>query len=406
MTDKEFYQKVLGLEEPWRVEEVKLDMEARRVELRVGYKAGGVWEVEGKKVSVVYDHAPERRWRHLDTCQLETILVAKVPRVKLQDGRVVTVPVPWAQKNSRFTLMFEGFAIQMLQCASSVSKACEFMGIDWEAAHRIMERAVERGLEARSLDDLKYAGMDEKSFLRGQSFVSLLYDLEGRRVLEVTEGRDQEAADFLWATMPEKTLGGIEAVCMDMSAGYEASARREVPQACIVNDRFHVSKHLNEAVDIVRRAEAKALADAGDERLKGTRQLWLYNFENLPESRQSDFEDLKKSDLKVAKAWAMKENFRAFWSCHSIRHAKAFFTKWRRWVSKSGLPSMVKVAATLKAHLPNLLNFILHPISNALAEGMNSKIQAIKSSARGFRNFFNYRTRILFFCGSLLPRPL
>lgn len=406
MTDKEFYQKVLGLEEPWRVEEVKLDMEGKRVELRVGYEAGSSWEVEGKKICGVYDHAPERSWRHLDTCQLETVLVAKVPRVKLEDGRVVTVPVPWAQKNSRFTLMFEGFAIQMLQCASSVSRACEFLRIDWDAAHRIMERAVERGLEARSVEDLKYVGMDEKSFLRGQSFVSLLYDLEQRRVLDVTVGRDQQAADFLWAVMPEEALDGIAAVCMDMSAAYENSARQEVPQACIVNDRFHVCKHLNEAVDIVRRAEAKILATQGDDSLKGTRQLWLYNPENMPESSQSDFENLKKSDLKVAKAWAMKENFRAFWNCLSIKQAKAFFTKWYRWVSKSDLPPMVKVAATLKAHLPNLLNFILHPITNGLAEGMNSKIQAIKSSARGFKNFFNYRTRILFFCGGLRLHPL
>lgn len=353
MTDKEFYQKVIGLEEPWRVEEVKLNMEEKSVELRVGYKAGGVWEVEGMKVSGIYDHAPERRWRHLDTCQLETVIVAKVPRVKLDDGRVVTVPVPWAQKNSRFTLMFENFVIQMLQCASSVSKACEFLKIDWEAAHRVMERAVERGLEARELEDLKYVGMDEKSFLRGQSFVSLLYDLEGRRVLDVTLGRDQEAADFLWATLPEEVLDGIEAVCIDMSAAYENSARVEVPQACIVNDRFHVSKHLNEAVDIVRRAEAKILAEQDDESLKGTRQLWLYNPENIPESRQPDFEDLKKSDLKVAKAWAMKENFRAFWNCTTIKQAKAFFAKWHRWVSKSELPPMEKVAATLKAHLQN-----------------------------------------------------
>lgn len=406
MTDKEFYQKVLGLQEPWRVEEVKLDMARKSVELRVGYEGGGVWEVEGMKVSGVYDHAPERRWRHLDTCQLETILVAKVPRVKLEDGRVVTVPVPWAQKNRRFTLMFEGFAIQMLQCASSVSKACEFLGIDWEAAHRIMERAVERGRTGRSLEGLKYAAMDEKSFLRGQSFVSLLYDLEGCRVLEVTEGRDGQAADFLWATLPEETLDGIQAVCMDMSAAFEKSARQEVPKARIVHDRFHVSKHLNEAVDIVRRAEAKALAREKDGRLKGTRQLWLYNSENIPESRQPAFEDLKKSDLKVAQAWAMKENFRAFWSCATHAQAKAFFTKWHRWVSKSGLPSMVKVAATLKAHLPSLLTYILHPITNGFAEGINSKIQAIKSSARGFRNFFNYRTRILFFCGSLQLHPL
>jgi transposase len=173
------------------------------------------------------------------------------------------------------------------------------------------------------------------------------------------------------------------------------------PQAKVVHDRFHVSKHLNEAVDQVRRKENKILQAEGDERLKGAKHLFLFNPENLPESRASQFENLKNADLKTSRAWAMKENFREFWKCNTFQEAAAYFKKWKRWVMKSGLPEMIKVAKMLAKHLEGLLNFTLFPITNAVAEGFNSKIQSLKADARGFRNALNYRTRILFYCGRL-----
>ena len=174
-----------------------------------------------------------------------------------------------------------------------------------------------------------------------------------------------------------------------------------VPNAEIVHDRFHISKHLNEAVDKVRRQEHKALMKDGDETLKGTKQLWLYNPENMSDEQYEEFDTLKDIELKTSRAWAIREQFRWFWKYSYAGNAKKFFTRWYQWASRCQLEPIKKVAKMLKRRLNNILTWFRHHISNATAEGFNSRIQSLKSAARGFRNFENYRTRILFFCGKL-----
>ena len=307
------------------------------------------------------------------------------------------------EAHSRFILAFKAFAIKLLQASRRVATAKGLLGLNWESIHTIMERAVQRGVDRRSWEEIETVGMDEKSFLRGQSYASVLYDLTPgqARVLEVMDGHDAGAAEMLWEIIPDDVFEKIKAVCLDMSGTFASVAQTMAPHIKVVHDRFHVSKHLNEAVDQVRRKENKILQDEGDERLKGVRHLFLFNPENLPESRASQFEDLKNADLKTSRAWAMKENFREFWKCRTFQEAAAYFKKWKRWVMKSDLPEMKKVAKMLAKHLEGLLNFTLFPITNAVAEGFNSKIQSLKADARGFRNALNYRTRILFYCGRL-----
>lgn len=333
----------------------------------------------------------------------ETQIVARTPRADCPEHGVLNMETPWAGKHGRFTLAFEAFAIKVLLACRSISSACELLGLSWDSVQTIMDRAVERGLERRSLEGITAVGMDEKSFLRGQSYASLLYDLEpGRaRVIEMMEGRDGSAAELLWETLPETVRTAIKAVCIDMSGIYRDVATGMVPQAAVVHDRFHVSKHLNEAVDAVRRRENKALQAQGDERLKGVRQLFLFNPENLPAERVEEFEKIKRSDLKAARAWAIKESFRAFWQCRCLEQARRVFKEWFGWAARCRLRPIVKVAKMLKVHLQGLLNFTAFPITNAVAEGFNSKIQSIKADARGFRSFLNYRSRILFFCAKL-----
>ena len=333
----------------------------------------------------------------------ETILLARIPRANCPEHGVAQMKVPWAEKHSRFTLAFEAFAIKVLQASRSVAAARGLLGLNWESIHTIMDRAVQRGVDRRSWKGIETVGMDEKSFLRGQSYASALYDLTPgqSRVLEVMDGHDAGAAEMLWEIIPDDVFEKIKAVCLDMSGTFASVARTMAPHIKVVHDRFHVSKHLNEAVDQVRRKENKILQAEGDERLKGAKHLFLFNPENLPESRASQFEKLKNADLKTSRAWAMKENFREFWKCNTFQEAAAYFKKWKRWVMKSGLPEMIKVAKMLAKHLEGLLNFTLFPITNAVAEGFNSKIQSLKADARGFRNALNYRTRILFYCGRL-----
>jgi len=337
--------------------------------------------------------------------QFETLIRARIPRCACAKCGVKTIAVPWADKHSRFTLMFEAFAIRVLQASSNVQKAAELLGLNWESMHSIVKRAVARGLTRRQIDQVEHLGLDEKSFRRGQSYVSLLVDLDASRVLEVSEERTTEAAEKLWKSLPQSQREKVQAVAMDMSSAYEGATRKWAPQAEIVHDKFHVSKHLNEAVDKVRRQENKDLQSRDDNRLKQTRQLWLFAEHNLSEQHVARFGDLRESDLKTARAWALKENFRWFWSYQYAGNAKKFFQEWYGWACRSRLPPIQKVAKMLKGRLDNLLTYMRHPITNAAVEGFNSKIQSIKSAARGFRSFANYRLRILFYCGKLDMTP-
>jgi transposase len=398
----EHYGQLLGLDEFWEASQVDLDLEGKRVEIRLTHRGRTpvVCPECGAGCSIA-DHAPERTWRHLDTMQFETLLRAAVPRANCPQCGVKTIAVPWADKHSRFTLLFEAFAVRVLQAANNVKRAAALLGLDWDSVHRIMERAVERGLARRSLDEVRHVGIDEKSFRRGHNYLSLLTDLSGARVLEVSEGRDQAGADRLWEALPAEQAAQVEAAAIDMWPAYAAAVATHAPQAEIVHDRFHVSKHLNEAVDQVRRQEHKVLKKAGDTRLTGSKQLWLFNPENLNDDQWLKFEPLKDQELKTSRAWAIKEQFRWFWEYRYPGNAQKFFDRWYGWAVRSRLPPVAKVAKTLKRHLPNLLTYFRHRITNSMSEGFNSKIQALKSAARGFRAFDNFRTRILFYCGKL-----
>jgi len=270
----------------------------------------------------------------------------------------------------------------------------------------MMGRAVERGLERRQLEAMKHLGMDEKSFGRGQSYVTLLTDLEQSRVIDVVKDRTAEAAEELWQALTPEQKQAVEAVAVDMWEPFIRTIEKEVPDADIVHDKYHISSYLGKAGDQVRRQEHKELMAQGDETLKGTRQLWLYNPENFSPEQRSEFGALKDLHLKVARAWAAKELFTKFWDYQEEGWARRFFKDWFGWVSRSRLQPLVEVAQMLKRHLENLLTYLKHHITNAVTEGLNSKIQNIKSNARGFRNFRNYRIRILFFCGKLDLYPL
>jgi transposase len=401
------YRDLLGLDDSWHVDEVDLDLPGNQVTIRLTHVGGKLVCPQCEQSCSRADTAPERTWRHLDTMQFRTEIRAAVPRCRCKDCGVKTVAVPWAGKHSRFTWSFEAMAIKVLQACANVSRAAELLGLSWDAVHSIIERAVARGLDRRSLEGIAHVGMDEKSFGRGQNYVSIMTDLDRSRVLEVAPERTIEAADRLWQTLSETQRSEVASVSMDMWQAFMTSAGKNAPIAEIVHDKFHVSKYLNEAVDKVRRQENRMLSEVGDDRLKGTRQLWLYNQENLNDDRYFELLTAQRGDLKTGRAWAIKENFRHFWTYTYAFSAEGFFDKWYGWAIRSRLEPIKKVARMLKGHLDGLLSYFRHGVTNAISEGFNSRIQTIKSAARGFRNFANYRLRILFYCGKLdlLPEP-
>jgi len=382
------------------VEKVEMDVAGGEVRIEVACERAKWAGEQGQRLHL---HGYEKRqWRHLDTCQLKTIITAEVPRVlDPESGKTEMVKVPWAESRSGWTLMFEHFSVRVLLGCATISDALKLLGINWQQAQKIMEAAVERGLERRKLEGIRYVGLDEKSFGRGQNYISVMTDLLGERVLEVVPGHDTEAALKLWELLPQELRQGVEAAAMDFGAAYAAATRQAAPGAKIVHDKFHLSQLLGEAVDKVRRAENKALQQEGDKTLSGTRYLWLRGMENMSDEQFDDFQRLVCCALKTARAWEHKELFSQFWQQPGVEAARLFFGKWMKRVLRSRLEPLKKTARTLHRHLEGLLNYFLHPITNALTEGLNGRIQLLKASARGFRNMNNYRVRILFFLGRL-----
>jgi transposase len=404
-TVAEHYGKLLGLEEPWEVKSAQLDLLRGRVEIEVEWrKDAGVACPECGQPGVRHDHAPEREWRHVNVMQFTSVIRARVPRCRCVTHGVKTVRTSWAEPGSHFTLHFEAFAVKLIGACRSLTQVAELLELDWDGVQRLVDRAVARGLARRTLTDIRYVGLDEKSFLRGQSYVSVMNDVKGARVLEVTPGRDQAAGEALWQAIPEATRLKVEAAAMDMSGSYVAATHAQAPQAAIVHDKFHISKMFNEAIDQTRRAEHVRLQAKGDDTLKGTRYQWLHGV--VPERKQAGFAELLEINLQTAKAWCYKEQFIEFWAQPDAAMGADFFAKWFRSVSSTRLTKVKAVAQTLKRHLTNILTYFVHPITNAISEGFNSKIQSIKSDARGFRSFKHYRSRILFHCGKLDLAPI
>lgn len=406
MQDRELYRQLMGLEEPWAVREVKVDFEGRKVDVWVEWPLEQPGPCpECTKPCRIYDHREERQWRHLDTMQFQTIVHWRIARVKCAEHGIKSMAVPWAEKHSRFTALFERLSIDVLLGCQNQSKAKELLKLSWDEVHLIQEKAVERGLGRRVGGELKHIGVDEKSFLKGHQYATVLSDLENPRVLDVSRDRKEESLGELLNKIPEPQRDHIKAVALDMWEPFINAVEQGLPQADIVHDKFHIAKYLGEAVDKVRRAENRNLADQDKDTLKGTKYLWLTNPNNWTEQQQASFNELKDKGLKVGRAWSIKEMFSGLWEYRYEKAARKFFKQWFWWATHARLKPMAEVAKKLKRHLDNILTYLEHRITNAVAEGLNSKIQQIKSAARGFRKFENYRIAILFFCGKLDMYP-
>lgn len=194
--------------------------------VHLGHDPGLEWPCpECGKPCPLYDHQPERRWRHLDTCQFRTILHAEPPRSNCSEHGPRTVKLPWAEPNSRFTALFEGIAIEWLKVASQKAVADQ-LGLSWDEVHGIQQRAVARGLARRKEETIEHIGVDEKAFTRGHRYFTLVNDLDRGRVLFVAENRTEESLNDFWSRLSEEQIHAVKAVAMDMWDPYVNSTRR------------------------------------------------------------------------------------------------------------------------------------------------------------------------------------
>jgi transposase len=402
MRDIQLYQQLLGLSGIWQVTHVDLRLPERQVEVRVECQES-VWACPICALRMQIRSYEERRWRHLDSCQFQTILICPVPRVECLTHGSQMVQVPWAEPYGRFTGLFERLAIDMMQ-ECSMSAACEILGISWDAADGIKQRAVRRGLARKQAKPLPRLGVDEKAFGRGHQYVTIVARLDlgqSATVEYVGDDRKRESLDAFWARLTPDQLGSVKAVAMDMWEPFRLSTAAWVPEADIVHDPFHLAGHLNDAVDQVRKQEHRQLLAQGDASLTGTKYIWLYGWENVPQKHQVVFDQLKASQLKTSRAWSLKEMFRGFWACDTVADGKEYFQRWYNWAIRSRLEPVKHVARSFKRHVDNIVTYFDHHLTNAALEGLNSKIQGLIKKACGYRNRERFKTDIMFHCGGL-----
>ncbi len=351
----------------------------------------------------------ERKWRHLDTMQYMTVLVAEVPRVKCGDHGVRQVRVPWAEVGSGFTAQFERLAIDWLG-ESNLSAVARLLRLSWDQIDGVQQRAVGRGLARRTLRPTRHLGVDETSFQRRHEYVTVVVDSSHGTVVHVADGRGREALGKFLQGAPASWLSQVETLAMDMWGPYisAASEHLDKPLERIVFDKFHVAKLLGDAVDRVRRQEHRDLRSDGDDRLSGTRYLWLRNPDHMTSEQELRFEELRNSALKTARAWAIKELAMTVWETSAADDAEQAWASWYSWAIRSRLAPIKKVAKTLRHYLWGIVNAMKTGVTNAMSEGLNTKIQNIKRAARGFRNRERFRNAIYFHLGGLdlYPRPV
>jgi len=401
MRDVELYRAILGLTTPWAVVSVDLDIPGEQVTVKVDAGPGPFPCPECERVVPGYDRK-RRRWRHLDTCQLVTWIEAEIPRIECPQHGVKQLRVPWAERGSQFTLLLERLAIDLLQ-ECSVQGAAAILRISWDEAWGIKERAVARGLARRGQEVIAHLGVDEKAIAKRHRYLTVVADLREKRVVYLGDDRKAESLDGFWGSLTPAQREGIRAIAMDMWEPYIQSAQMHVPDAetKIVFDKFHIVKHLHEAVDQVRKAEHRALQKGRDDRLVGTKYLWLRRPEEMTAAQRSQFRKLLAWDLKVARAWMLKERFRQFWEYTYVGSAQKFFARWYWQATHSRLKPMAEAAKLIRRHLPNVLTYLQHRITNAGLEAVNAIIQWVKKTARGFRNAEHFKTAIYFHCGGL-----
>jgi transposase len=402
MRDKELYAAILGIGSPWEVSGVELDSKEEEIRVLVAMKVGARLRCPlCNEVCPGYD-SRRRSWRHLDTCQFRTIIDADVPRLECRVHGVRQINVSWAEPGSGFTALMEALVIDWLKEAS-IKAVAGLLGLSWDQVDGIMQRAVQRGLARRAALEPERIGIDETSFQKRHEYVTVVTDLDTGDVLYVADGRTKESLQAFFDDLEPADLLRLKVVCMDMWGPYISVVEMMVHDAekKICFDKFHVAKHLGDAVDKVRRAEQREQLEEGDRSLVGTRYAWLRNPEHMGEDSVGFFERMKRLALRTARAWALKENAMCLWHYATRGWARRAWLAWISWALRSRLEPIKRVARMVRDHLEGILNAIVLGATNAAAESVNAKIQRVKRMACGFRNRERFRNAIYFHLGGL-----
>lgn len=402
MNSTQIFTQALNIQEPWFIEKVSLERPSGkllgRLDIYINFRRGARFKNTHGIECSAYD-TREKTWQHLNFFEHECYLHARVPRLlDVQSDKVETLSVPWARSGSGFTLMFEAFAMLLIENEMPVNKAAKTLRVVAHRLWRVFNYWVRQAIAKDDLREVKQIGIDETSTKKGHHYVTVVADMEQRRTIFVAEGRDSDTIEQFTETLHSK--GGnkekIEAVCMDMSPAYISGTVEHLPHSQIVFDKFHLTQMVNQALDETRKAERK-----GNDLLKGHKYTFLYTYSRLEKTKQEQLHELMFMFPKLGDAYRLRELFNELWDIENKEEAKGYLAFWCDYALECGIVPFKKFVHTIKAHWSGIVAFLDRQITNGVLEAINNKIQLAKRRARGYRNIQNFINMIYFLTAKL-----
>jgi transposase len=424
---QELFQLALNITDPWFVSDLNFNVESKRLDVYIDFKRGSTfsyeyveYKTETKKEIIdneekeittkieigrenfdnlkVYD-TKKKTWRHLNFFEHECYLHARVPRVKLPNGKTKLIKVPWEGLSNGFTLLFEALLLQLCQ-AMPVSKVAAIAKTSDDKLWNMLDRYINKTREHEDFENIDAIGMDETSRAKGHEYITLFVDLKEKRTIFITEGKDNTTVKHFSKDFKEHNgdVNHIKNVSCDMSPAFIKGVQENLPKAEITFDKFHILKIINEAVNSVRKQEV-----ATNNILKGTKYIWLKNYNNLTKKQKEQLDELTMSNMniKTIRAYNIRQSFQDIYKATTQDEFITYLNKWYYWATHSRLEPIKKAAYTVKRHWDGIVKWYESKINNGILEGLNSVIQAAKSKARGYKTFKNYKTIVYLLTGKL-----
>ena len=399
----------LDLQEPWFVVKAEFNPEKESMLITIDVRGNAVFACpkcgsETKR----YGYEPnEREWRHGDCMFYPCYIKCRRPKVLCEYCGVQQINAPFERKNSSFTLYFEGYALMIMK-HMPIANAAKILRCNEKALSSILCYWVEQAVDSEDLSDVIALALDETSFKRGHKYVTVIIDAIMRRVIGVEEGKDKEAVEK-FADKLELKNGSKEDIALvtsDMSTSYLPAIEENFPNAENIIDKFHVKQALNKALDDVRKAEQKTVADKTT--LFRGRRLFM-----IAQARMSDEQSFKLAEMSkryplTGRAYRIVAALDDFYACTNLQKAETAFDSLCSWMRRCRLEPMKEAAKTLLNHKDKILNYFKNRLTNSICEGVNSLIQAAKRKARGYHTFRTFRAIIHLVAGKLelsVPTP-
>jgi transposase len=337
-----------------------------------------------------------RRYQHLSVGPKPVFIELAVARVACPHCDVIRqVQVPFAEPQRTYTRAFARHVLE-LRSGMTIQDVARLLGVSGWMVRDIEKRHLEKHYARPKLKQTTRIAIDEISIGTGHRYLTVVMDLQSRRVLHVGPGKGADALKPFWRRL-KSAHAWIDAVAIDMSPAYIQAVSDNLPLATLVFDRFHLVKLFNARLSNFRRELYREAIDGLHKNvLKGTRWLLLKNSEHLDEKRNEHqrLNEALQLNEPLATAYYLKEDLRQLWEQSTQGAAERFLNDWCSRARASGIRFLQTFAKTLQGHRNGILAWYDAPISTGPLEGLNNKIKTLQRQAYGFRDQDFFRLKI------------